>query len=126
LYQEYYYVNPVTNDTIWSRHRSWLETDDPAFSEEEDTFNSIIFSDTRFNGKEFSLKITAGSHSTGTKFKLHFNTLSKDLYQYKVTANLQESTSGDPFAQPVKVYNNIANGFGIFAGYSAAVYELKK
>jgi hypothetical protein len=35
-------------------------------------------------------------------------------------------TSGDPLAQPVNAYNNIQNGFGIFAGYSASVYRRTK
>jgi len=31
----------------------------------------------------------------------------------------------DPFAEPVQVYNNIENGFGIFAGYAADVDTIK-
>ncbi|MBK6525335.1 MAG: DUF4249 family protein [Crocinitomicaceae bacterium] len=27
-----------------------------------------------------------------------------------------QETAGDPFAQPVQVYSNVENGFGIFGG----------
>ena len=51
---------------------------------------------------------------------------SEDYFRYKRTYSLQEESSGDPFAQPVNVYNNIENGFGIVAGYSEDVFVYKK
>ncbi len=46
-------------------------------------------------------------------------TLSSDQYHYLRTLQLQEFNEGDSFSEVVPVYNNIENGFGIFAGYSS-------
>ena len=51
-------------------------------------------------------------------------TVSKDYYLYKTTGDLQDETSGSPFAQPVNAYQNVVNGFGIFAGYSESGYAI--
>ena len=32
---------------------------------------------------------------------------------------VKDANGGDPFSEAVPVYNNVENGFGIFAGYSA-------
>jgi len=47
------------------------------------------------------------------------SSVSEDYYKYNVTLAKYEQTQGDPFAQPVQVYSNIENGFGIFGGYSS-------
>ncbi|MEQ8412975.1 MAG: DUF4249 domain-containing protein [Imperialibacter sp.] len=43
--------------------------------------------------------------------------ISYSMFKYKQTANLQRSLDGDPFAEPVPVYNNVKNGYGIFGAY---------
>jgi len=40
---------------------------------------------------------------------------------YAVTSQAQQNTNGSPFSEPVMVYNNIKNGYWIFAG--ASVYK---
>lgn len=44
---------------------------------------------------------------------LYLRKVSHSYYQYKETKHLQDKLSGDPFAEPVPVYNNIENGVGI-------------
>ncbi|MEO5975996.1 MAG: IPT/TIG domain-containing protein, partial [Chryseolinea sp.] len=44
-------------------------------------------------------------------------------YLYRTTTIAQGLASDNRFAQPVNVYNNIHNGFGIFAGAASSVYE---
>ncbi|MBK6950864.1 MAG: DUF4249 domain-containing protein [Crocinitomicaceae bacterium] len=44
--------------------------------------------------------------------------LSEDYFKYKLSLEKYQETAGDPFAQPVQVYSNVENGFGIFGGYS--------
>jgi hypothetical protein len=51
---------------------------------------------------------------------IHVRSISEDLYDYLSTLNVQQNTSGNPFAQPANVYGNIENGFGIFAGLNSA------
>lgn len=118
------YYNYTTEQVEYNGYPP-LTSRDPVLPDDKDLFSySIVFSDARFNGRETELTFqTAGwgftRHGPAT---VTLRTLSEDGYNYLRTACLQELTSGDPFAQPVNVYNNIQNGFGIFAGYSTSVY----
>ncbi|MFP4340863.1 MAG: DUF4249 family protein [Cyclobacteriaceae bacterium] len=40
------------------------------------------------------------------------------MYLCFQSTGLQLDTDGNPFAEPVPVYNNIMGGYGIFAGFS--------
>ncbi len=51
-------------------------------------------------------------------FVVKVASLSEDLYKYKVTYANYLNTQGSPFAEPVRVYSNVENGFGIFGGSS--------
>ncbi|MCI5058359.1 MAG: DUF4249 domain-containing protein [Flavobacteriales bacterium] len=53
------------------------------------------------------------------------NFLSEDYFLYNTTLDKQVSSKGDPTAQPVKVYSNIHNGLGVFAGYSSVSDSIK-
>jgi len=103
-----------------------IESDDPAIAENINANNSILIKDVLFNGKEveLSFKTRDGNVSAFTGIIVTLRTVSEDLYKYKTTSQLQGNTSGDPFAQPVNVYNNIENGFGVFAGYSQSNFIL--
>ncbi len=51
-------------------------------------------------------------------FVVKVASLSEDLYKYKVTYANYLNAQGSPFAEPVRVYSNVENGFGIFGGSS--------
>lgn len=111
---------------------AYIESDDPAVSNDNDLYyGSLIFKDVLFNGKEFTVQFKSRAYrmnsfygtSEVNKYFISLRTLSEDYYLYRTTSELQDYTSGDPFAQPVTVYNNIANGYGIFAGYSEDTVE---
>jgi hypothetical protein len=127
LENEYYNYN--NGQMEYRRGRIPLSAKDPSIPSEDDRpSNSILFNDVRFNGRETELTFeTSGSnlsyHGTITVTLI---TLSEDGYNYLRTGRLQNETSGDPFAQPVNVHNNIKNGFGIFAGYSVSVYAISQ
>jgi uncharacterized protein DUF4249 len=44
--------------------------------------------------------------------------LTEAFYKYTISSELQYWNFDNPFAQPVIVYNNIQNGFGIFGGFN--------
>lgn len=122
-------------DTIESVYEgsAYIESEDPAIQSENNGFHDgLIFKDILFEGKEVTVKFKTylgrsypSGNSEEVTYKVYLRTLSEDYYLYMTTASLQEYTSGDPFAQPVTVYNNIENGFGVFAGYGedAITYE---
>jgi hypothetical protein len=44
---------------------------------------------------------------------------SSQYYRYVNSLELYNESDGNPFAEPVQLYNNISNGYGIFAGASS-------
>jgi hypothetical protein len=87
--------------------------------------DGILLSDILFNGKEFehSFKDLNGYVGKETSSTVILRTISEDYYKYKTTLQQQNHLSGDPFAQPLNIYNNIENGFGVFAGYNESIYK---
>jgi hypothetical protein len=127
LENEYY--NYDKGQMEYRRGRIPLSPKDPSIPDDDDRpSNSILFSDMRFNGSETELTFeTSGANlSYHNTIIVMLVTLSEDAYDYLRTGRLQNETSGDPFAQPVNVHNNIQNGFGIFAGYSINVYAISQ
>lgn len=124
--REYPRVDPATSNLTLqgSIVRIQIESADPTL-ENENLYlgDGILLKDFLFDGKmvEFSFKDINGYTSFSNNVTIKLRSLSGDYYNYLTTSQLQRHTSGDPFAQPVNVYNNIENGFGIFAGYSEFV-----
>ena len=70
------------------------------------------------------LELLSAVGSIGIKYAiversiLKLNYSKEDYFKYKLSLEKYQETAGDPFAQPVQVYSNVENGFGIFGGYS--------
>ena len=121
---------PFITDTLIRRFEVYLSTEDPIFSEGDvldgdDYFygNSLVFSDESFNGKNYTLKLNfEGSSGFSldpvSDYIIFLRSISREQYLYFRSLELQYETEGNPFAEPVPVYNNIAGGYGIFVGFS--------
>jgi len=106
---------------------TYVESDDPLLADESNlSEDGVLIRDALFNGKEakLSVRMRNGFYFGPFKVRINVQTLSKEAYDYFITAQLQANTSDDPLAQPVKVFNNIEGGFGIFAGYNQSIYYL--
>ena len=68
------------------------------------------------NGYEWSYKTKSA--------RVYLHNISKSYYYYRTSLELYQSASGNPFAQPVQVYSNIENGFGVFAGSQISYFDL--
>jgi len=71
-----------------------------------------------------------GAHS-GSEFYisdiyLEIYHCSSNFFDYMKTSITQISYRINPFTEPVKVYSNIENGAGIFAGYSKKIFQVKE
>jgi hypothetical protein len=127
LWQQSYYLRYPERDTVYIFHTSHFTINDPVVSRYHGNVGAL-FDDTLFNGRKKSIELktnTARFHPT-TGYIVYFRTVTKEFYEYMVRTSLQDVTSGDPLAQPVQVFSNIENGFGIFAGYNQAVYRYSK
>lgn len=130
----------VTTDSLEEkRFRSRMETNSLVI---EDYFeNRIIFNDQLFEGSNFTINLTTTEFiqeieliDDGVELDVNYdpnfrlfitvNRLSASYYSYITTAGLQESLSGDPFAEPVQVYSNIENGLGYFGSYHPLEIEV--
>ncbi len=89
--------------------------------------SQAFISDTKFNGKEITIEVTTYNpwRNQLLTASVVLTNASEAFYKYHNSRTLQSNTQGDPFAQPVQVYNNIVNGVGIFAGYADSYYIIK-
>jgi hypothetical protein len=123
--------NLATGQMTTRNYPIHLESRDPAIDDENiDSYEGLYFKDVLFEGRDVTLsleglywEIGRGSgNNNSLKLTFRLRTISKDYYSYRTTSLLQNFISGDPFAQPVNVYSNVENGFGICSGYSETVF----
>ncbi len=92
----------------------------------------VLFSDKGFNGQDYNFNCYSdyfiylgGAEITDTTFytkiKLFFKTYNSDYYKYVLSTKIAQWNYGNPFAEPVRIYNNIEGGFGIFGALNTAV-----
>jgi hypothetical protein len=121
-------------DTIWQDFYNPIlfePTDNKILESDINNILELMFSDTFFEGSTHALIIYISEYdflnfrNARYPIRIVLASLTEPYFQYVSTLNLQQETSGDPFAQPVQVYSNFQNGFGIFAGYNQSVKELK-
>lgn len=83
--------------------------------------NAVIFSDDLFDGETLSLSLYMNKYnfySENTPVIIELYSISESYYKYSISLDQQQEIDGNPFAEPVQVYNNIEKGYGIFAGYT--------
>lgn len=126
--------NLIDTDTVRYFRPLYLRSDDPAISggesdplEGESDFYGIalLFNDDFFNGKQYSLRFSEAQgfgFSSGYEPQLYvvLRTIDEAQYRYLRSVDLQYENEDNPFAEPVQVYSNVENGFGIVAGSSAS------
>jgi hypothetical protein len=111
-----------------TRSRLSMETDDPIVQNDLIGYDGIFLKDILFsNGQgSVSFKTSASNTEFYPAIIVTLRTVSADFFNYKISSVLQADISDDPFAQPLNVYKNINNGFGIFAGYSESNFTIGK
>jgi len=125
LYFEYH--NFQSNSPLL--HAYPESVDDPTYSLSEDSYRRAFFSDKLFEGttREFSITSTYSlTDSTGNYFMIEVALLSNDIFAYERTVGLHDSLVDYPNVtqrNPVVVYSNVQNGFGIFAAYASTTFR---
>lgn len=131
--------NFVTKDSVgYITGYNLIKTDDPvilAEGEQNDLGNDFVFSDNMINGQTYkaTIYLDTGADSTGyfdyTDFKktIELRTTSRKYYLYrkKMRKYLNYKFSGTDLEQiyttgdPVIMYTNVENGYGVFVAYSS-------
>ena len=95
-----------------------------------------LFNDLLFNGQNKTLELEIPNDSwSGSEdgydwsyqtltLRLYLHNITLSYYYYRTSLELFQNASGNPFAQPVQVYSNIENGFGVFAGSQISFFDL--
>lgn len=124
--RSYTYYNglgqPFTQiDTLLDRTRIYYEFTD--FYDYKSLFSDIYC--TAGCALDGSAQSYYGENAEVVEAKVEVLNISPDYYEYLTTSHLQGSSYDDPTSQPVQPFNNIKNGYGIFAGYSRTYFKIK-
>lgn len=106
-------------------------------NEYESYRSNFLFSDELFNGRKKESKIEfhdnrnyyysdepeESKEGDTTHLFLEVRHVSESYFKYTTTRQLHMEVSGNVFAEPAPVYNNVMNGFGIFAGYNTRILK---
>ncbi len=123
------------NINVW-QSISYVESNDlsinPSGSSDEELFSSgtpnssLVFNDDLFDGKKHTITVFSPyeypqyDKKEFNEYSVELHSISKEYYLYAKSLSLFAYNDGDPFAEPVQVYSNIENGYGIFGAYSTA------
>jgi hypothetical protein len=109
----------------YSLSNIYFDSTDPIVEETLKNNFGILFSDEMINGQTYSLSVLLNKYDfTGNDTIMvyfNLNSITYDFYLYAKSYANHVSAQGDPFAEPVQVYNNITGGYGVFAGFSSSV-----
>ena len=86
----------------------------------------LVFSDDSFNGDTTPLTFDFANHFednlTPISYKVIIRSITEDYYKYKRRLNrhtyFREGNIWDALIEPLHMYTNIDNGFGVLAGYN--------
>jgi len=106
----------------------YYETTDLSVSDNYD--GTKLFTDNLFDGKvyTFNMDIHKGhlyNNTDSINTFIILENLSEAYYLYTRSSSQQMYLQGNPFSEPVIVYSNINNGYGIFAGASRLIKYFK-
>ncbi len=131
---DYSFSPPLFIDSVFRTDQMFVETRDPSLEEYQSYGYSILFDDEFFDGNTHTVNLLYyenqiwedGSSPYGPyTYYVVMNNTSKSYYLYELSSALQSWNIDNPFAQPVTVYNNIENGFGVLGAYNTAVYKVE-
>ena len=139
---EDFYSLEIRYEDAYSEVGACFTTDDPVFTidgsygfDPGDADNNVTicgevyFTDATFDNSEKIMTVSVLEISTefitDPKLIFRLDHISKDYYSYNASLQLQVQNNDNPFSEPVPVFSNIVNGFGIFGGLSSSSVELE-
>jgi len=119
------YDNPK-NELIELR-QIHFSTEDPIADDNDSYMSELQFNDEIIDGQKYQLKLDFEDWDARVdkEYYIELLSLTRSSYLYKRSVKEYRNASGDPFSEPVLIYSNIENGYGIFAGYSQATKLVK-
>ncbi len=92
-----------------------------------------LFTDETFDGQtytidfdlQYDLPDEAAQVVTRRGFAVVLLSVSESFYKYWKTTVEQAVAGNNPFSEPLRIYSNMAGGFGVFASYRAYVFPVQ-
>ena len=90
--------------------------------------------DVNFNGRQKQLKVSVASYMLNdikyssrppSRPYVKVYQVTEEYFKYIKSLSAYQNSSDNPFAEPVNVYTNIANGYGIFSANTVAVDTIR-
>ncbi|TKG95599.1 DUF4249 domain-containing protein [Puteibacter caeruleilacunae] len=115
------------SDNVWTQSYGSMKSDDPLIEYQYyhqsnlATSSCFILSDKSFNGKNYTIPVDFYvGHDLGEvkSLNIYLLSVSEQYYKYVVSSVKQNNNNKDYYAEPTQAYNNINNGYGIFAAYN--------
>lgn len=108
----------IVNGQIYENPMS-IRSDDITLGLSQDGYaTQVYFSDELFDGEKKTLVFyVEDTRDYDDYIEVRFTSITEELEKYGRTLQAYRDAVGNPFSQPVQVYTNVENGFGIFAGY---------
>jgi hypothetical protein len=126
IYDTIYFDNPMRQQIYFSSTDVILTSEFDVGLGEVRVYNDrFVFSDILFNGTTRQFKIDVDYFNPSGTFELRLTSCSSDFFNYVRTLQRFEYTNGDPFVEPVLVFNNIEGGLGIWGGSAANVVYIE-
>jgi len=91
--------------------------------------HKLFFSDQMFDGKDFLMKFEFTQNyrtHMPDSILLHvgLQQIDKSYYKYAVSEQKYRNSLNNPFAEPVQVYSNVKEGYGIFTSFNESSREI--
>ncbi|MBN2807289.1 MAG: DUF4249 domain-containing protein [Prolixibacteraceae bacterium] len=134
-----YYGNVTSDDKLLNPDQE--DANDFLFGSPNNSYN--LFTDELIDGKEHELTFSISPNNNSVWYNgelmvfgekpgefyhltIQLQALTRDAYLYMRSSYAQMWYGDDFFSEPVQAYSNIENGVGIFSGFSATSFEIKK
>ncbi|HEY9262251.1 DUF4249 domain-containing protein [Chitinophaga sp.] len=119
----YYRIRIYTTDDTGGQGVYRLFRLDPAFNNNlvdfftKSNYNSLVMSDERFDGKEINFVLeTADPMIASSQVTVEVSSLTRTTYEYFSTVAAQKESGSNAIGNPVRVFTNVVNGYGIVGG----------
>ncbi len=86
---------------------------------------SNVFDDSLFDGKEYTFTVESRQRSVAYSWvEIELQHISEDLYKYLKNVELAQCSTDDIFSEPVNIFSNVENGYGVLGSLSGTKYVL--
>ncbi len=128
-----YYMDSVFNNYTEEREFSHLQkslisitSEDMNVENSREYGTSLLINDYMIDGQNYTLSVDFNDWNAMRKkeYLIELTSITRSGYLYRKTIDESNNSRNDPFAEPVMIYSNVSNGFGIFSAYSSGIYSL--